>query len=75
MLTGIPKRGGIEGSPERGKVALRAVVVTFTVTEVGLAPSGVIEEGKTEQAAADGAPLHESEMDWLKPPCRVTSTV
>ena len=63
MMTGFPKLGGVEGNPERGRAELRAVVVTLTVTEVGLVPSGVIEDGETEQVAAAGAPLHERETD------------
>ena len=62
-VTSFPKPGGIEGNPERGKAPLRAVVVTVTVTEAGLVPSGVIEEGETEQVEADGAPLHERVID------------
>jgi hypothetical protein len=62
-MTGIPKLGGAEGGPERGRAALRFVVVTFIVTDAGLVPSGVTEEGDTEQVAADGAPMHERLID------------
>jgi hypothetical protein len=61
MITGFPKLRGVEGNPKRSRAELRAVVVTLTVTEVGLVPSGVTEGDEMEQVEADGAPPHASE--------------
>jgi len=61
MITGFPKLRGVEGNSKRGRAELRAVVVTLTVTEVGLVPSGVTEGDEMEQVEADGAPPHASE--------------
>jgi len=62
-ITRCPKAGGLMGHPLPGQPALRAVVVTLTVTALGLVPSGVTAEGVREQVAAEGAPLQERETD------------
>ena len=59
-ITGFPKVQGL-GKPPRGGPAVREVVVTLTVTNVGLVPLGVIGEAGIEQVAAVGAPLHARE--------------
>jgi hypothetical protein len=51
------------------------VVVTVTVTGVGVEPLRTAELGDTEQLDPDGAPPQLSNTVWLNPPSGTTETV
>jgi len=54
---------------------LGAVVVTLTVTLVGVLPLGVTLVGDTVQVASEGAPVQVNEMLALSPPTGATAKV